>query len=156
MVASAGIWPNCRSNGAVTSDAIVSALAPGSCVVTWIVGKSTCGRDATGSKEYPRIPPSIAATPSSEVAIGRNIKGDDTLMAYRSRYRRIGYDAARCPGTVAVTPAVRKRRRVAMRRGGQRFRWAAPAQFGPWGFGAAGRAGVRCPLAAAGLPALRS
>jgi len=81
MVASAGIWPNWRSNGAVTSDAIVSALAPGSWVVTWMVGKSTCGNDATGSKRYPRMPPSITATPSSEVAIGRKMKGDDTLMA---------------------------------------------------------------------------
>ena len=51
MVDSAGIWPNCRSSGAATSAAMVSALAPGSWVVTWMVGKSTCGSEATGSSE---------------------------------------------------------------------------------------------------------
>jgi len=35
---SAGIWPNCRSSGVVTADAIVSALAPGSSVETTMVG----------------------------------------------------------------------------------------------------------------------
>ena len=34
-----GIWPNCRSSGEVTRAAIVSGLAPGSWVVTWMVGK---------------------------------------------------------------------------------------------------------------------
>ena len=33
-----GIWPNCRSSGVVTADAIVSALAPGSRVETRMVG----------------------------------------------------------------------------------------------------------------------
>ena len=51
IVDSAGIWPNCRSSGAVTSDAMVSGFAPGSCVVTWMVGKSTCGSDETGSHQ---------------------------------------------------------------------------------------------------------
>ena len=51
MVDSAGIWPNWRSSGAVTSEAMVSALAPGSWVVTWMVGKSTWGSEATGSSE---------------------------------------------------------------------------------------------------------
>ena len=49
ITVSAGIWPNCRSSGAVTSAAVTSALEPGSCVVTWMVGKSTCGSGATGS-----------------------------------------------------------------------------------------------------------
>jgi hypothetical protein len=49
MFASDGICPNCRSSGAVTSAAIVSGLAPGSWVETWMVGKSTCGSDATGN-----------------------------------------------------------------------------------------------------------
>ena len=43
------IWPNCRSSGAVTRLVIVSGLAPGSSVVTSMVGKSTCGSDETGS-----------------------------------------------------------------------------------------------------------
>ena len=42
------IWPNCRSSDAVISVATVSGPAPGNCVVTWIVGKSTVGSAATG------------------------------------------------------------------------------------------------------------
>ena len=49
IVTSPGIWPNCRSSEAVISVSIVSGLAPGSCVVTWTVGKSTSGRAETGS-----------------------------------------------------------------------------------------------------------
>ncbi len=48
MVVSEGICPSWRSSGAVTSTAIVSGLAPGSCVVTRIVGNSTCGSAETG------------------------------------------------------------------------------------------------------------
>jgi hypothetical protein len=33
-----GIWPNCRSSGAVTVWAITSGLAPGYSVCTWMVG----------------------------------------------------------------------------------------------------------------------
>ena len=44
-----GIWPSCRSSGAVISEAITSGLAPGNCVVTCTVGKSTCGSAETGS-----------------------------------------------------------------------------------------------------------
>ena len=44
-----GICPSCRSSGAVISEAITSGLAPGSCVVTCTVGKSTCGSAETGS-----------------------------------------------------------------------------------------------------------
>ena len=51
MLTSEGIWPKLRSSGAVTSEAMVSGLAPGSCVVTWMVGKSTCGREETGSQK---------------------------------------------------------------------------------------------------------
>ena len=43
-----GIWPNCRSSGVATEDAVVLASAPGSCAETWIVGKSTFGNAATG------------------------------------------------------------------------------------------------------------
>ena len=35
---SPGIWPNCRSSGAVTLEVITSGLAPGYSVVTWMVG----------------------------------------------------------------------------------------------------------------------
>ena len=47
----AGIWPNWRSSGAVTKAAMVSGLAPGSCVVTCTVGKSTCGNAEIGSHQ---------------------------------------------------------------------------------------------------------
>jgi hypothetical protein len=46
-----GICPSWRSSGAVISDAITSGLAPGSCVVTCTVGKSTCGSAETGSAQ---------------------------------------------------------------------------------------------------------
>ena len=49
IVVSDGICPSWRSSGAVISDAITSGLAPGSCVVTCTVGKSTCGSADTGS-----------------------------------------------------------------------------------------------------------
>ena len=39
-----GICANCRSSGAATDEAMVSALAPWKLAVTWIVGKSTCGK----------------------------------------------------------------------------------------------------------------
>ena len=38
IAASEGTWPNWRSSGVVTAEAIVSALAPGSAVDTMIVG----------------------------------------------------------------------------------------------------------------------
>ena len=59
-----GVWPsvdgevidvmpamveNCRSIGPATEAAMVSGLAPGSCAVTWMVGKSTRGSAATAS-----------------------------------------------------------------------------------------------------------
>ena len=49
IVTRPGIWPNWRSSEAVISVSTVSGLAPGSCVVTWMVGKSTSGRAETGS-----------------------------------------------------------------------------------------------------------
>src|SRR5215831_15218837 len=48
-----------------------------------MVGKSTCGSAETGSDIEPSIPPSMTAIPSSEVAIGRWMKGDETLMGWR-------------------------------------------------------------------------
>jgi hypothetical protein len=51
MVESDGMRPNCRSSGAVTSAEVVSGLAPGSCVVTWMVGKSTWGSAETGKSQ---------------------------------------------------------------------------------------------------------
>ena len=65
------IWPNCRSNGVVTEEAITSGLAPGYWVATWIVGKSTAGNAEMGSIEYPSSPMMITPTIKSDVAMGR-------------------------------------------------------------------------------------
>jgi hypothetical protein len=42
------IWPNCRSKGSVTEDAMTSGLAPGYWPTTWMVGKSTGGSAEMG------------------------------------------------------------------------------------------------------------
>src|SRR5271170_2503350 len=44
------IRPNWRSSGVATDDAMVSGLAPGNWVETWIEGKSTCGSGPWGRK----------------------------------------------------------------------------------------------------------
>ena len=44
-----GICASWRSSGCATEDAMVSGLPPGNDAETWMVGKSTCGRGATGS-----------------------------------------------------------------------------------------------------------
>ena len=49
-VVSPAICASCRSSEAVTSTATVSGEAPGSVVVTSMVGKSTCGRAETGRR----------------------------------------------------------------------------------------------------------
>ena len=48
MVLSPVIWPNWRSSEAVIRVATVSGPAPGSWVVTWMVGKSTVGSAESG------------------------------------------------------------------------------------------------------------
>ena len=50
ICASPLIWPNCRSSGVVTDEAMTSGLAPGNWAVTWMVGKSTLGSEETGSR----------------------------------------------------------------------------------------------------------
>jgi hypothetical protein len=65
-----GICANCRSSGCATDDAIVSGLAPGSDADTWMVGKSTCGRGATGSIGYATRPTNRMPAISNEVAMG--------------------------------------------------------------------------------------
>ncbi len=44
------MWPNCRSRGVATEEAIVSGLAPGSAADTEIVGKSTCRQRRHGEQ----------------------------------------------------------------------------------------------------------
>ena len=45
-----GICANWRSSGCATADAMVLGSAPGSCALTEMVGKSTLGSAATGSR----------------------------------------------------------------------------------------------------------
>ena len=49
IVVTPAMVENWRSRIEATEAAIVSGLAPGSCAVTWMVGKSTRGMAATGS-----------------------------------------------------------------------------------------------------------
>src|ERR1700722_275863 len=76
----AAIWPNCRSRGVATEDAIVSGLAPGSAAETEIVGKSTWGRGDTGSIRNATAPESAIATVSSVVAVGLRMNVSDMFM----------------------------------------------------------------------------
>jgi hypothetical protein len=63
--ATPGICPNCRSRGAATEAAIVSALAPCNVAFTDMVGKSTCGSGATGRNGTETIPTNPIAAISS-------------------------------------------------------------------------------------------
>src|ERR1700722_8158653 len=69
------IWPNCRSSGVATEDAMISALAPGRLALTEMVGKSTCGRGETGNTRNAIAPVMAIAVVSSVVATGRLMKG---------------------------------------------------------------------------------
>src|SRR5450631_4105984 len=82
-----GICANCRSNGAATEVAIVSALAPCHVALTWIVGKSTCGSGATGRNGNDAMPTNAIAAISKVVATGRRMNGSEIFMR-RSRFRR--------------------------------------------------------------------
>ena len=65
------MWPNCRSSGVATEEAMISALAPGRLALTEMVGKSTSGRGDTGSTLNAIAPARATATVSSVVATGR-------------------------------------------------------------------------------------
>src|SRR5262249_44623909 len=67
----AAMWPSWRSSGVAIEDATVAGLAPGRDAPTEIVGKSTCGSGATGSKKKAVAPASAMATVRRVVATGR-------------------------------------------------------------------------------------
>jgi hypothetical protein len=74
------MWPNCRSNGVATEDAMIWALAPGSWAETEIVGKSTCGSGETGNT-VKAIPPAMAiAIVNNVVATGRRMNSSEGFM----------------------------------------------------------------------------
>src|SRR5436309_2543246 len=77
--------PNWRSSGAATDVAIVSGLAPGRDPETMMVGNSTCGRAATGSKRKATTPTRASAIVRSVVAIGLLMKGAEMFMPVRGR-----------------------------------------------------------------------
>src|SRR5437773_10431487 len=84
--------PNARSSGVATVAAIVSGLAPGKLACTEIVGKSTCGNGATGSRRNAMAPVSATPNVKSVVATGRSMNGCDRFMArsFRNTRRRCG------------------------------------------------------------------
>ena len=73
--------PSARSSGVATVAAMVSGLAPGKDAVTAMVGKSTCGKGATGSCGNAAAPATSSASVSSKVATGRRMKGALMFMA---------------------------------------------------------------------------
>jgi hypothetical protein len=76
------MWPNWRSSGVATEEAIICALAPGRPAETEMVGKSTCGSGETGST-LKAIPPALAiAAVSRVVATGRRMKGPEMFMLH--------------------------------------------------------------------------
>src|SRR4029079_15992041 len=75
-----GSAANCCSSGVATDDAMVSGLAPGKVTLTVIVGKSTRGRAATGSRLKAPMPNTSTPSIRREVAIGRRMKGSEMLI----------------------------------------------------------------------------
>src|SRR5579862_6299700 len=104
---------NCFSSGVATADAMVSALAPGSCAETWIVGKSTFGSALTGSSRYPTMPKMTIASMTRSVMTGRRTNCSEIFMrstrdvcgavVVRSRAVRIA-DRDSCPGGQTQLP----------------------------------------------------
>ena len=74
------MWPNCRSKGVATDEAMISALPPGKLALTEMVGKSTCGRGDTGKTLYARTPANAIPTVISVVATGRRMNGAEMFM----------------------------------------------------------------------------
>ena len=74
------MWPNCRSSGVATDEAMICALAPGKLAETEMVGKSTCGRGETGSTLKAIRPAMAIAAVSRVVATGRRMNGPEMFM----------------------------------------------------------------------------
>ena len=74
------IWPRWRSRGSATLVATVVGLAPGSCALTEMVGKSTWGRGATGNLRKANTPANAIPSVSKVVATGRLMNGADMFI----------------------------------------------------------------------------
>src|SRR5690625_163322 len=68
------IAPSDCSSGVATLEAMVSGLAPGRLALTVIMGKSICGKRATGKKSRARTPTASMARQYRVLATGRKIK----------------------------------------------------------------------------------
>ena len=77
---SPAIVPNDCSSGIATLEAMVSGLAPANRAVTEIMGKSICGKGATGRKIRDIPPANTHASQISVVATGRTTKIESHLM----------------------------------------------------------------------------
>src|SRR5260370_33229545 len=66
---------------------MISGLAPGSDVVTWMMGKSTVGRDAVGNVRNPKRPSSNTPAAKSDAATGRLMKGAEKFTTWPVGYR---------------------------------------------------------------------
>ncbi|KAF1030510.1 MAG: hypothetical protein GAK37_01316 [Pseudomonas sp.] len=69
------ICPNSRSSGVATELATVLGSAPGKDALTLMVGKSTSGSGATGSRLNAKMPNRARPAANNVVAMGRRIKG---------------------------------------------------------------------------------
>jgi hypothetical protein len=84
MESIAGIVENCFSSGVATAAANVVGEAPGRLADTWIVGKSTFGRSATGSRRNAKAPNTRIPIMIRPVMTGRLMNGVEKLIAARA------------------------------------------------------------------------
>src|ERR1700727_269486 len=93
------MWPNWRSSGVATDEAMICALAPGKLAETEMVGKSTCGSGDTGSTVNAIAPAIAMAIVNNVVATGRRINSSEGFMtALRVELSRLppgGYRSGR-------------------------------------------------------------
>ncbi len=83
---------NCRSSGVATAAAIVSGLAPGSDMLTVMVGKSTVGSSLTGKVKKAIPPNSTSAIMTTDVITARRMNNAERFT--RAAPRR---GPLRCP-----------------------------------------------------------
>src|ERR1700726_3049271 len=74
------MWPNWRSRGVATEEAMISALPPGRLALTEMVGKSTWGRGETGKTVYAMAPANAIPTVISVVPTGRRMNVSEMFI----------------------------------------------------------------------------
>src|SRR5690606_5373198 len=80
--------PSACSSGMATLDAMVSGLAPAMRALTEIIGKSICGKGATGKSLYANTPDNTIAMHSRVVVTGRRTNRVSHLMALPAAHWR--------------------------------------------------------------------